>query len=175
MKRYRIAVGIPTLKDCSLEAIACAEHLNKKGIEAYWANRRYFFYVETDYGIIEFIPYENFKIEDIFLGKRYSAMFNVPRDVDESLYPGVPIFTSCFLDWVENAEKMNVQEEKDKKTYDKLPCPYCKSFPICSAKDEFHDLQKMLNMSIEKNSKVFKEVKLVCPYYNPNIPTNYCV
>lgn len=25
MEKYRIAVGIPTLKDCSLEAIACSE------------------------------------------------------------------------------------------------------------------------------------------------------
>lgn len=27
MEKYRIAVGIPTLKDCSLEAISCTEHL----------------------------------------------------------------------------------------------------------------------------------------------------
>lgn len=173
MEKYRIAVGIPTLKDCSNEAIACTEHLSRKGIHAEWENRGYFFRVNTKKGHIEFIPYENFKIESIFMGKRYSAMFNVPRDADKSFYPGVTILTGCFLDWVEIAE--SAKEEKDEKTYDELPCSYCKSFPICSAKDEFHDLQKMLNMSIEKNSKVFKEAKLVCPYYNPNIPTNVCV
>ena len=173
MEKYRIAVGVPTLEDCSLEAIACSEHLKKKGIHSEWENRHYFFRVNTEKGHIEFIPYENFKIKYIFLGKKYSAMFNVPRDADKSFYPGVTILTSCFLDWVEIAE--SAKEEKDEKTYDELPCSYCKSLPICSAKDEFHDLQKMLNMSIEKTSKVFKEAKLVCPYYNPDIPMAACV
>ena len=47
MVKYRIAVGIPTLKDCSLEAIACTEHLSRKGISAEWENKGYFFRVNT--------------------------------------------------------------------------------------------------------------------------------
>ncbi len=39
MEKYRIAVGIPTLKDCSLEAIAYTEHLSRKGISAEWENK----------------------------------------------------------------------------------------------------------------------------------------
>lgn len=172
MEKYRIAVGIPTLKDASNEAIACAEELMRKGISAEWESVGYFYRVNTKNGHIEFIPYTNFKIESIFMGKRYSAMFNVPRDADRSFYPGVTVLQDCFLDWILEKEK---QYPGNEKSYDELPCSYCKSFPICSAKDEFHDLQKMLNMSIEKYSKVFKEAKLVCPYYNPNIPTNACV
>lgn len=175
MEKYRIAVGVPTLKDASNEAIACSEHLKKKGIHAEWDNLRYFFCVETNRGIIEFIPYENFKIEYIFSGKAYTTMFNVPEDATEIVRDRIvgdsTAICQCFLDWVEEKEL----KKKDKKTYDELPCSYCKSFPICSAKEEFQDLQKALNMNIEKKSKVFKEAKLVCPYYNPNIPMNACV
>lgn len=53
MEKYRIAVGIPTLKDCSLEAIACAEHLSRKGISAEWENKGYFFRVNTKKGHIK--------------------------------------------------------------------------------------------------------------------------
>lgn len=101
-------------------------------------------------------------------------MFNVPEDATEIVRghaTGDTTTAQCFLDWVEEKEFQKKEEE----TYDEFPCSYCKSFPICSAKEEFRDLQKMLNMNIEKNSKVFKEARLVCPYYNPNIPTNACV
>ncbi len=172
MEKYRIAVGVPTLKDASNEAIACSEHLKKKGIHSEWENRHYFFRVNTEKGHIEFIPYENFKIECIFLGKKYSAMFNVPRDADKSFYSGVIILTSCFLDWVEIAENTKAKEEK---IHDELPCSYCKSFPICFAKYEFRSLQKTVNMVIEEKSQIFKEAKLICPYYNPDIPMIACI
>lgn len=177
MEKYRIAVGISTLKDASNEAMACTEELRRKGIHAEWENRRYFFRVNTEKGHIEFIPYESFKIECVFMGKEYTCIFNPPKDIDTDIFRKVRVlentpYVPCFLDWVLEKEKeCSVEEE----TYDELPCSYCKSFPICSAKEEFRDLQKMLNMNIEKNSKVFKEARLVCPYYNPNIPTNACV
>lgn len=176
MEKYRIAVGVPTLKDASNEAIACSEHLKKKGVRALWYSRGHFYAVSTEIGIIELIPYAQFKNLNIFAGKAYTTMFNVPEDATEIVrghVTGDTTTAQCFLDWVEIAE--SAKEEKDKKTYDELPCSYCKSFPICSAKEEFRDLQKMLNMNIEKNSKVFKEARLVCPYYDPNVPTNTCV
>lgn len=174
MEKYRIAVGIPTLKDCSNEAFACAEHLKRKGVNAIGYSRGHFYSVNTDNGIIEFIPYAQFKNLNIFAGKAYTTMFNVPEDAEEivrSHIAGDRTTCQCFLDWVEEKEF----QKKEEKTYDELPCSYCKSFPICSAKEEFRDLQKMLNMNIEKNSKVFKEAKLACPYYNPNIPMNACI
>lgn len=174
MEKYRIAVGIPTLKDASNEAMACAEHLKRKGVKALGYNRGHYYAVSTDIGIIEFIPYAQFKNLNIFAGKAYTTIFNVPEDATEivrSHITGDTTTAQCFLDWVEEKEL----KEKDEKTYDDLPCSYCKSFPICSAKSEFRALQKMLNMNVEENSKVFKEARLVCPYYNPNIPTNACV
>jgi hypothetical protein len=174
MEKYRIAVGAPTLKDASNEAIACSEHLKKKGVRALWYSRGHFYAVSTEIGIIEFIPYAQFKNLNIFAGKAYTTMFNVPEDATEIVrghVTGDTTTSQCFLDCVEEKEF----QKKEEKTYDELPCSYCKSFLICSAKEEFRDLQKMLNMNIEKNSKVFKEARLVCPYYDPNIPMNACV
>lgn len=112
MEKYRIAVGVPTLKDASNEAIACSEHLKKKGIHAEWDNLRYFFCVDTNRGIIEFIPYENFKIEYIFSGKTYTTMFNVPEDAEEIVrIAGDRTTCQCFLDWV---EEKNFKRKKKK-------------------------------------------------------------
>lgn len=170
MEKYRIAVGIPTLKDCATEAMACAEHLKRKGVRTLWYSGGHFYFVTTDIGIIEFIPYKQFRNPNVFAGKTYITMFNVPEYATELVkdhITGDQTTCKCFLDWVEERELY----KKEEKTYEGLPCSNCKAFPICSAKDEFHDLQKMLNMNIEKNSKVFKEAHLVCPYYNPDVVT----
>ena len=170
MEIYRIAVGIPTLEDCLNEAMACAKHLAQKGVQALRNPGGYFYFVTTDNGIIEFIPYKQFRNLNVFTGKTYITMFNVPEYARESVKDYIiedQTTCKCFLDWVEKRELF----KKEEKTYEGLPCSNCKAFPICSAKDEFHDLQKMLNTNIEKNSKVFKEAHLVCPYYNPDVVT----
>ena len=113
MKKYRIAVGAPTLKDASNEAIACSEHLKKKGVRALWYNRGHFYTVSTEIGIIEFIPYAQFKNLNIFAGKAYTTMFDVPEDATEIVRghaTGDTTTAQCFLDWVEIAE--SAKEEK---------------------------------------------------------------
>lgn len=42
MEKYRIAVGAPTLKDASNEAIACSEHLKKKRRSSFMVQQRAF-------------------------------------------------------------------------------------------------------------------------------------
>lgn len=107
MEKYRIAVGIPTLKDASNEAMACAEHLKKKGVRALWYSRGHFYAVSTEIGVIEFIPYAQFKNLNIFAGKAYTTMFNVPEDATEIIrghVTGDATTAQCFLDWVEEKE-----------------------------------------------------------------------
>lgn len=40
MKKYRIAVGVPALKDASNEAITCSEHLKKKRCSSFMVQQR---------------------------------------------------------------------------------------------------------------------------------------
>lgn len=73
MEKYRIAVGIPTLKDCSLEAIACTEHLSRKGISAEWENKGYFFRVNTKKGH-SYLPRTFFSVYLALSRKQHSVL-----------------------------------------------------------------------------------------------------